>query len=626
MKNLILFLALVAMPFRVIAQQLTLGPANQDEGFIPGIMLPMGASDHVVIGKVQAFSDQAFIGRYNDFGLVWAKAMVDTILVFGDQVYTVDCNFLHGSLLPNGDIVAVGYYKNNQADPETDALVVRITASGVPLWVKTYGTSTSSEQFSGVDVDPSGNIYVVGTKEELGVSREIYAKLLPDGSVAWMEEASRTDAGNRASRVCYFGDTLFVAGQTILTGSEIVGGMSNGVITMTRLSATTGQVFLHHLIGTHSNERLLDAVSSQQGIFLLMASTVNNTSPVLNSSRFLVRYGRSVFQSVTDVTELYDSFSGPGFDIGGRLAVYQNELYLSGGAIDIGIQKSYVVKSTYGSGGIVPTWGRFVTSGSLTEQVSGAALLARAGDVVLGDIKESGPSRTYVNRLTTGGSTVHPCQTVTDFTPSWVNSGLSTQGGALNVSPLSVDIIDKVIKSYVPSTTSCLSLLPLTLTSFTGEQAGKTSLLQWETVSEQGVSFFEVERQQVSGLWETLGHVNPVGGVHIAHYAWVDDAPLAGTNYYRLKIVDGGQERYSDVVAVEHDGARELRAFPNPALSGEGITVQGCSSDFLVSDHLGRAVNARLVGNQLFIDAGPGVYLLTSVQAGSLETVRVVTN
>lgn len=625
MKNLILF-ALLVMPFGAIAQQMTLGPANQDDGFISGTVVPAGPSDYVVVGKVQSFSDHAFIGRYNDFGSVWAKAMVDTIGTFAGQTYTFDCAFNDAKVMSNGDIVAVGHYQNNTMDSETDALVARFDQNGNAVWIKTFGT-VASEYFSGVDTDPAGNIYVTGTKTLGVVTREIYGKLDASGTPVWMKEALRSDAGNYAKKVCYFGDTLFVAGQTFLSGSEILGGMSNGVITVTRLSASTGNLINQHLIGTHSNEVLMDAAASNQGIFLLVASTMSVANPVLTSSRVIMRYGRPYWQSLTHAVELYDGFTSPGYDIGGRLAVYQNDIYVSGGAIDMGVQKSYVVKSVFGAD-IVPSWGKLITSGSLAQQAFGTATLARASDIVLTDVKENSPSRTLLNRLTAGGSTIHPCQQVQAFDPSFMTANFSTAGGVTTLASLSMDVTDKVIKPYAPSVVSCLSPLPVTLISFTGEKEGRTSLLRWQTASESGTSHFEIERQDEEGIWKVIGFIAATGTSQtVREYEMVDEFPHAGANYYRLRTVDDdGTWDYSETVVVVHEEHSELLVYPNPASVGQMITVAGSFTELVVHDQLGRQVPAEMLGNQLSIKSGPGVYLLTVVRASSPETVRIVTN
>ena len=57
-------------------------------------------------------------------------------------------------------------------------------------------------------------------------------------------------------------------------------------------------------------------------------------------------------------------------------------------------------------------------------------------------------------------------------------------------------------------------------------------------------------------------------------YKWLDDTPLAGLNFYRLKILDlDGLYKYSMIVKIDRNGRKSMAVYPNP-VSGDIILLQ----------------------------------------------------
>ncbi len=89
--------------------------------------------------------------------------------------------------------------------------------------------------------------------------------------------------------------------------------------------------------------------------------------------------------------------------------------------------------------------------------------------------------------------------------------------------------------------------------------------LQWKTADEVNTAAFEVERSSNGIDYTTIGVVEAVG--HGANsYSATDKAPLAGNNYYRLKMKDiDGRFKESRVVLVKHTVKGKLQLAPIPA-------------------------------------------------------------
>lgn len=110
--------------------------------------------------------------------------------------------------------------------------------------------------------------------------------------------------------------------------------------------------------------------------------------------------------------------------------------------------------------------------------------------------------------------------------------------------------------------------LPLKLGDFTA--AGKPAGIQlnWETITEQNTSHFDIERSSDGSSFTTIGQVTARGNsTDKQYYTFTDQQPAAGTNFYRLKMIDlDGSYTYSRIIAIKNStGLLSLQLFPNPA-------------------------------------------------------------
>jgi hypothetical protein len=112
------------------------------------------------------------------------------------------------------------------------------------------------------------------------------------------------------------------------------------------------------------------------------------------------------------------------------------------------------------------------------------------------------------------------------------------------------------------------STLPLKLLSFTAGKVAEMNLLKWTTTEEINTDKFEVERNTGNGFVK-IGFVNAAENSGTKkQYAFEDKQPFAGTNHYRLKMVDkDAHAEYSKIVTVQSDGRAGISIYPNPAQS-----------------------------------------------------------
>ena len=108
-------------------------------------------------------------------------------------------------------------------------------------------------------------------------------------------------------------------------------------------------------------------------------------------------------------------------------------------------------------------------------------------------------------------------------------------------------------------------VLPVELTSFTGERNGKNEhVLTWETAWEENSQHFDLQRSATGVEWSTIATFSANNTAHGAQYAHTDASPLLGANLYRLRQVDtDGTATLSHIVTLANVTAAE-QAFPNP--------------------------------------------------------------
>ncbi len=176
--------------------------------------------------------------------------------------------------------------------------------------------------------------------------------------------------------------------------------------------------------------------------------------------------------------------------------------------------------------------------------------------------------------------------------------------------------------------------LPVRLVSFTGQQLEGQVQLKWQSSSEENTSHFEVERSADGKNFSQLLTKKAQGNsTTLVSYNAIDNSPLGGTSYYRLKMVDlDGTFEYSKLVAVSAAGTLQVQAYPNPS-KGNGINlVAGNGSKLVlksVSDLFGKQVSyqQRNAGENLQVNfAQPlpaGFYVATLAGSDNGELVKV---
>ena len=154
----------------------------------------------------------------------------------------------------------------------------------------------------------------------------------------------------------------------------------------------------------------------------------------------------------------------------------------------------------------------------------------------------------------------------------WVDHGntATTDSGTFGT------VTSNTITSFSPiAIASTSSPLPVELVEFEATWVDNTVVLDWLTASELNNDYFTVERLEPEANFQALTTVQGLGTSSDGKaYRYVDQKPLSGQSYYRLKQTDfDGTFTYSRVVTVYNPFVeQEFLVYPNPAAVGSTLT------------------------------------------------------
>jgi hypothetical protein len=117
------------------------------------------------------------------------------------------------------------------------------------------------------------------------------------------------------------------------------------------------------------------------------------------------------------------------------------------------------------------------------------------------------------------------------------------------------------------NTVGVSTVLPITLQSFNGNFVNDKVKLEWSTSFEANSFSFEIERSNDGIGFLKIGTIKATNNSLITRsYSFVDSVVVAGTNYYRLKLIDAnGDFRYSNIISMKQNkNASSIEVLGNP--------------------------------------------------------------
>jgi hypothetical protein len=171
--------------------------------------------------------------------------------------------------------------------------------------------------------------------------------------------------------------------------------------------------------------------------------------------------------------------------------------------------------------------------------------------------------------------------------------------------------------------------LPVRLLHFDGKNAGDINKLIWQVEDEQNIDYYQVERSRDANHFEFIKRIPATDD---KEYRTDDQSPLAGNNYYRLKMTDlNASYKYSGIVQVSVSGRMKgIKAYPNPV--GNILTIEA-SGTTLSATVILTDINQKEIMRGNFINdlsvlnietLQPGMYFLRFEDGVKREIIKII--
>jgi type IX secretion system substrate protein len=178
--------------------------------------------------------------------------------------------------------------------------------------------------------------------------------------------------------------------------------------------------------------------------------------------------------------------------------------------------------------------------------------------------------------------------------------------------------------------------LPITLLFFDASTSNGIVNLTWATATEENFDYFSIERSVDGEDFKEIAQIQGVGeSFERVDYEFIDEFPLAGISYYRLRSIDfDGYTEVFEYKMVDLEGlAKDFSVFPNPITDGhfslQTNFVADNDLDLIVYNNVGKIEASFKVNDWLasydISDLQPGSYLvkLTTPDGATVKRILI---
>ena len=160
--------------------------------------------------------------------------------------------------------------------------------------------------------------------------------------------------------------------------------------------------------------------------------------------------------------------------------------------------------------------------------------------------------------------------------------------------------------------------MPVNLVSFNVKAVGSVIKLDWRTASEVNNAGFYIERSTDGFTWKDIGFLDGNATTStVRYYAFGDETPMPGINYYRLRQIDfDGKTEYSRIQGVRFIDPQQTITVWADAARQAHIQTNSIIGQVTVYDLSGRIL---MVSKEATLN-------LSGVQSGMLLLIHVTTD
>lgn len=163
--------------------------------------------------------------------------------------------------------------------------------------------------------------------------------------------------------------------------------------------------------------------------------------------------------------------------------------------------------------------------------------------------------------------------------------------------------------------------------------------LDWKMSEDASVFGYEIERSKDNTNWSKVTSAEAKGTSGTWSYQAVDNSPLKGASYYRLKIIEGSGFKYSPIRTITFNEFNfTLDVSPNPAKDRLKLSFdvnEACEATIELVDFQGKAVfttKQKMTGGQQVVDLvlppaiSSGVYMLKASAGTKVIRQKLIVN
>lgn len=163
------------------------------------------------------------------------------------------------------------------------------------------------------------------------------------------------------------------------------------------------------------------------------------------------------------------------------------------------------------------------------------------------------------------------------------------------------------------------STVAVDLSPLIAREKNKSVYLSWSSYSEINHDFYSLERSSNASTWSEIGRLAGAGQSHVTlDYEYIDETPLIGDNYYRIKSVDiDGIIEISDLTHIAIDRSIEPRVWPLIFRADDPISIN--IDEFSEGDYLIKVYNQfgqKVYANICYLDGFRIIDVNASLSSG----------
>lgn len=491
--------------------------------------------------------DDPLLIKVNSAG---AKVFVKQYMFTGNTSYEV---VTHGRLTSDGGYLIYGM---TDYTASSDILLIKTTAAGAVSWAKeiaiTGVTSITTSRFFEL---ASGGYLLTGLVNGVGAgsSDAFVISISSDGSTINFANAYGTSRAETSySIIEHSSGKISFVGSTDVNATVVAQGW------WVELSTTGTVNWSKSLGGTNARaETFQDLIETTANNYFVIGNFCS-TGVTACSSFF------AEFNSTTGVASNKNTFQtnpiGTLLKISCIYRTPDNSNYWIGGIIADGGGQDNCLMIKTSAATPSPSTGYSIGDADDQEFTLSCGAIPGNDEFIMGGTEVMGSE--WRSLIIKAQSAIQCNSTTVNLTTSALGTAAANVATTVTALTLTVTDIAGAITATdrtaaTTATQDCLTSLPVTLLSFSGETEANIVNLSWSTASEENNNYFTLEQSIDGKTFSEIGKVNGAGNSSmIRKYDFVDESPLSygpGTEvYYRLSQTDfNGQYANLGIVAVK---------------------------------------------------------------------------